>query len=137
MYEAYLCAVLYGLCNFLGACSQQSHQVVISSSNSIPIISLNSKSFRTTQSRIPFSVSGSAYTVQCGSSGKQSTSSLEYSWRIQRNGLILTELESISVNPKVFQLSPYSLSVGELYVVGTFAVPGLDATGTSLAPETG
>jgi len=119
------------VCNFLDACSQQSYQVLVSSSTLIPLVSLNSQSYRTIDRRSWLSVSGSAYTVGCdsnsnlnsgsnsGSSGKQSTSSLGYSWRLQRNGVMLTDavFQSRSVNPKVFQLPPYILSVGELYVL--------------------
>jgi len=115
-----------GLCNFVGGCSQQSYQVLVSSSSLIPVVSLNSKSYRTIDRRSSLSVSGSAYTVGCvssssstSSSGKQSTSSLEYSWQLERNGVILTDVmfQSTSINPRVFQLSPYTLNVGELYVL--------------------
>ena len=105
------------LCNFLLGCSQQVHQFVVSSSQSIPIISINTQPYRTMNTRMPLTIPASAYTMECGSSSVPATSSLEFSWKILQDGIVLPELQSVSLNSREFYLKPYSLSVGLLYTV--------------------
>jgi hypothetical protein len=102
------------LCNFMGSCAQLTHQFVVSEMNSIPMVRLNSKSFRSMSTRSLLTISGDAYVLNCD--GTRSIGSLQYTWTVRQQGL-LVNAPSSSVNPKVFLLPPYSLSVGQLYTV--------------------
>jgi hypothetical protein len=106
------------LCNFLESCSRLSRQFVVANSNSVPLVWLNSKVFRTMKTSSVLTLSGEASVFDCA--GVSSTASLEYSWVVRVNGLTVNVL-STSVNPKVFQLPPYSLAVGKLYSVSFVA----------------
>jgi hypothetical protein len=70
-------------------------------------------------------LSGDASVIHCD--GTRSIASLQYTWTLRRHGdgaLITTP--SLSVNPKVFLLPPYSLEVGRLYTV-SLAVKSLSS----------
>ena len=109
--------VVVKLCNFLGACGRASHSVVVSGSNSIPIVTLNSKKIRIMTTKTALSLSGEAYTSQCGNA--KSYANLVYQWDVYSQGSLLIDRKwkSISVNVKTIQLPPYTFQVGHIYTV--------------------
>lgn len=102
------------ICNFLGACATKSHRLIVSNSDSIPIVSISAQRLMGMQRNSALRVTGNAYVPTCD--GQQSRENMEFEWSISRDQLPLV-LPSISPDPTVFRLPPYSLEVGGLYQV--------------------
>eukprot|EP00602_Paraphysomonas_sp_CaronLab_P009942 CAMPEP_0185035854 /NCGR_PEP_ID=MMETSP1103-20130426/27905_1 /TAXON_ID=36769 /ORGANISM="Paraphysomonas bandaiensis, Strain Caron Lab Isolate" /LENGTH=2281 /DNA_ID=CAMNT_0027573125 /DNA_START=277 /DNA_END=7122 /DNA_ORIENTATION=- len=113
--NAYTIAVR--MCNFLDSCGQDSLSYVISTSQNVPVVRLNSDKLSTTERSKSLSISGEAFSKSC--SGSKDSSGLTYSWSIYKDNALLVDnaFKSTSVDTAVFLLPPYTLAVNAIYEV--------------------
>jgi hypothetical protein len=100
------------LCNFLGKFGTSSKKVVVQTS-AVPSVSLPGPALRTiTRSTVLSILSDASYT-DCG--GARARSGLSYLWTVKQSGLEQTSLGTLSKDPSVMKLLPYSLQVNSLF----------------------
>lgn len=106
--------IIVTMCNFLGRCGTNSLQVTVSSVGNVPVASVTPSKVKRSQA---LSVLGYASVAECG--GKLSTKNLVYSWQLYQGSTLLSgdQYKSTSVDPRLFRLAPYALSIGTLYNV--------------------
>jgi hypothetical protein len=105
------------LCNFLNSCGTKIKSFVVTTSHDVPVVFLNSQNLVSLYRNSTLSVMGDAYVPICD--GSRSNAYLTYTWSIFENEIMLTSSSflSVSVNPRVFQLPPYRLTVGSVYTL--------------------
>ena len=109
------------LCTFFGSCGRASHQLVVSKSINVPVISVNSDKIRSVYRYSTLSIRGNAHTFICGSS--TTTKNLNFAWSLYTRNpstqaiskLTDSRFQSSSADPRVLKLNPFTLDVGGVY----------------------
>ena len=110
------------LCTFFGSCGRISHQLVVSKSMNVPVISINSDKIRSIHRFSPLLIRGNAYVSECG--GTTSTRNLIFEWSLfERDSdtqtltlLSDSHYRSLSSDSRIFKLNPFTLVVGRAYM---------------------
>ena len=102
------------LCNFLGACSSNSKSVLVTSV-ALPIVSIPGSSVRSISRSQQLNLNSIAFLRTCN--GSTSVSGLSYKWSVLTNQVELFSLKSVSLDPSVFTLPAYSLSVSTWFQI--------------------
>jgi len=102
----------FTLCNFLGACAQAVHHLVVTNSAvpSVQILGRNSRSITTDRSLV---LHAQAYMSECD--GVKSNSGLDYVWVVTRDGVQDSSVGSISRDVAKFKVLPFTLHPGSVY----------------------
>ena len=109
------------MCTFLGRCGRASHQMVVTTSMNVPVISINSARVRSVFRSSALSIRGSAYTSECG--GSTTPKNLKYEWSLYErdaSSQVVSKLtdpsfQSVSSDSRLFALKSFSLVVGAEY----------------------
>jgi hypothetical protein len=106
------------LCNFLGGCSEATHQTTVLK-NIKPVAIIPGRLLRTVYRPQSLRLSSEGYVVACDASGSSNSSSanLVYSWEVYEDGVLRTDIVSTSRSTSKFVLRPYTLEVGSVYEI--------------------
>lgn len=115
-------------CNFLGSCGTGSKSVAVTAGVA-PIVSISGPSIRTVFPYNQLTIGCTAFTRSCN--GTTSVAELSIKWGVVQS-LATTTLKSTSLNPSMFILPAYSLSVNTLYQI-TLRVSSRDSQASSAA----
>ena len=121
MYSGFAYNFVAVLCTFLGSCGRASHQLVVSKSMNVPVISVNSDKIRSVYRYSTLSIRGNAHTSECG--GSTTSKNLKFEWSMyERNPstqkiskLTDSRFQSSSADSRVLKLNPFTLDVGGVY----------------------
>ena len=121
MYPGFAYNFVATLCTFLGICGRASHQLVVTKSMNVPVISVNSDKIRSVYRYSTLSIRGNAHTSECG--GSTTTKNLRFEWSMyERNPstqkiskLTDSRFQSSSSDSRVLKLNPFTLDVGGVY----------------------
>lgn len=108
------------LCNFLLACDFAARQVAVSSTEAlVPIVTVFGPNPRTTTRSTALALSATAVTQSC--EGTSSLANLQYRWSVRDitvpANITVLRLDSVSQNPALFKLTPYTLAANRQYDV--------------------
>ena len=119
LFAGYAYNIIAKICNFMGGCGQSSLYVVVSTSSSVPVVSINAKQTIVMNRFSPLTVAGQAYVSTCN--GTTSWTGLLYEWSLVQSAgpvaTLISPLTSVSTNPRTFKLSPFTLTVGATYIL--------------------
>ena len=104
------------LTNFLGGSTAQSSSVTVSGDRNQPAVSILGSGYQTMVSSASLKLVGTATLSSCAAA----SSTLSYTWSIYNaTGRVtpISTIRSISSDPTRYTLSPYTLSVGNTYIV--------------------
>ena len=121
------------VCNFLSICSEPLTKIVFKESFPVPLITIYGSSPMKIQRSNQLTIS--AFATLNTSNIIQRSSDLNtkfvFKWEVWKNSKILPTLSSSSKDQTKFRLSPYSLNVGETYVVQLTVSYSSSSTSTS------
>jgi len=103
------------MCNFLGYCGIASTHVLVEPSESVPVVTILGPPERDVLLKNSFSIAAKALVTTC-QNGTTTSPNFIYSWRVALYDLYgRPDIESESVSPGTFLLSPFILEAGKWY----------------------
>ena len=116
------------LCNFLGGCTTNTHQLTVMEDR-VPVVSILGQQVRTITRASTLLLQGHGFMAECD--GSSTFRNLTYRWTVYQNGVVSPSLVSVTADPTKFRLPPYSLIAGNLYevsITATNSISKLSAT---------